>query len=108
MKIPYWQQRSSLTPQQAMQLLHEGNHRFINNVHVNRNHLDLISETVDQQAPFVTMLSCSDSRVCPELIFDLGIGDIFNIKLAGNIASPNAIGSMEYSFKILGSKLLVI
>lgn len=108
MRTHYWESRQSLTPQKALDFLREGNERFINNLRVNRNHLQLINETADQQFPFVTILSCSDSRVCAELIFDQGLGDIFSIRLAGNIASVNAIGSMEYAVRVLGSKLILV
>jgi carbonic anhydrase len=108
MRTHYWESRQSLTPEKALQFLHEGNDRFINNLRLNRNHLQLINETADQQFPFAAILSCSDSRVCAELVFDQGLGDIFSIRLAGNIASLNAIGSMEYAVKVLGSQLIVV
>lgn len=108
MRAHYWESRQSVTPEKALEFLREGNDRFLNNLRVNRNHLQLIIETADQQFPFATILSCSDSRVCAELIFDQGLGDIFSIRLAGNIASIYAIGSMEYAVKVLGSKLIVV
>jgi carbonic anhydrase len=108
MRTHYWESRQALTPERALEFLREGNIRFLNNLHVNRNHLQLINETADQQFPFATILSCSDSRVCAELIFDQGLGDIFSIRLAGNIASIYAIGSIEYAVKVLGSQLVVV
>jgi carbonic anhydrase len=108
MRAHYWESRQSVTPEKAMEFLREGNDRFLNNLRVNRNHLQLILETADQQFPFAAILSCSDSRVCAELIFDQGLGDIFSIRLAGNIASIYAIGSMEYAVKVLGSRLIVV
>lgn len=108
MRTHYWESRQSMTPQKALQFLQEGNDRFINNLRTNRDHLQLINDTADQQFPFATILSCSDSRVCAELIFDQGLGDIFSIRLAGNIASLNAIGSMEYAVRVLGSQLIVV
>lgn len=108
MRTHYWESRQSMTPEKALQFLREGNDRFINNLRVNRNHLQLINETADKQFPFAAVLSCSDSRVCAELIFDQGLGDIFSVRLAGNIASLNAIGSMEYAVKVLGSQLVVV
>ena len=98
----------SVTPQQSLAFLKEGNQRFLNNLRINRNLLQLVNETAEQQFPFAAILSCSDSRISPELIFDQGLGDIFSIRLAGNIASENAIGSMEYACKYLGSKLIVV
>lgn len=97
-----------MTPQKALQFLKEGNQRFTNNLRVNHNHLELVNQTAEKQFPFAAILSCSDSRVPVELVFDQGLGDIFSIRLAGNIASNNAIGSMEYSCKILGSKVIVV
>lgn len=108
MRQHYWESRQSMTPLKAMEFLREGNERFLNNLRVNRNHLQLINETADKQFPFAAILSCSDSRVCTELIFDQGLGDIFSIRLAGNIASVNAIGSMEYAVRVLGSQLVVV
>jgi carbonic anhydrase len=108
MKNHYWESRQSMTPQKALQFLVEGNERFINNLSLNRNLLQLVNETKDQQFPFAAILSCSDSRVSNELIFDQGLGDIFSIRLAGNIASIDAIGSMEYACKYLDSKLILV
>lgn len=108
MKNHYWESRQSMTPQKAMQFLVEGNERFINNLRMNRNLLQLVNDTKDQQFPFATILSCSDSRISTELIFDQGLGDLFSIRLAGNVASVNAIGSMEYACKYLGSKLIIV
>jgi carbonic anhydrase len=108
MRNHYWETRQSLTPQLALQFLQEGNERFMKNLRVNRNLLQLVNETADKQFPFATILSCSDSRVSTELVFDQGLGDIFSIRLAGNIAASNAIGSMEYAVKVLGSKLIVV
>ena len=108
MKSHYWETRQSLTPGKALAFLKEGTERFINNLRVNRNLLQIVNETAEEQFPFVTILSCSDSRVSPTLIFDQGLGDIFSIRLAGNIASSNAIGGMEYACASLGSKLIVV
>lgn len=98
----------AITPKRALNLLIEGNKRFINNLSVNRNLLQMVNETKDDQYPFAAILSCSDSRTSTELIFDQGLGDIFSIRLAGNIASKNAIASLEYACKFLGSKIIVV
>lgn len=108
MKHHLGQTRESLTPQKALQFLKEGNTRFCNNLSKNRDFMQTITETADGQWPFAAVLSCSDSRVVTELIFDQGLGDIFSIRLAGNIASQQAIASMEYTCKVLGSKLVVV
>jgi carbonic anhydrase len=100
--------RDHLTPRQALDILIEGNQRFKNNVLRERDMLRVRDETVDKQHPFASVLSCSDSRTTVELIFDQNLGDIFSVRLAGNIASIKAIGSLEFSCKYLGSKLVVV
>jgi carbonic anhydrase len=108
MRIHNWETRQSMTPQKALQFLKEGNQRFRSNLSVNRNLLQLVNETAEKQFPFAAILSCSDSRIPVELVFDQGLGDIFSVRLAGNIASVYAIASLEYSCKYLGSKLIVV
>ena len=98
----------SVTPQKALELLQAGNQRFINNLRYNHDHLEIINETKEQQFPFACILSCSDSRVCTELIFDQGLGDLFIMRGVGNVAHESAIGGIEYACKILGSKLVVV
>jgi carbonic anhydrase len=100
--------RDKLTPRQALDILIEGNQRFKNNVLRERDMLRVRDETVDKQHPFASVLSCSDSRTTVELIFDQNLGDIFSVRLAGNIASIKAIGSLEFSCKYLGSKLVIV
>jgi carbonic anhydrase len=100
--------RDHLTPRQALDILIEGNQRFKNNVLREYDMLRVRDETVDKQHPFASVLSCSDSRTTVELIFDQNLGDIFSVRLAGNIASIKAIGSLEFSCKYLGSKLVVV
>ncbi|MEY4933680.1 MAG: hypothetical protein RIS64_39 [Bacteroidota bacterium] len=104
----YRETRESMTPQIALALLKAGNKRFISNLRINRDHLEMINITAEKQFPFAAILSCSDSRTAAEFVFDQGLGDIFSIRLAGNIASRNAVGSMEYACKHLGSKLIVV
>lgn len=86
----------------------EGNERFLSNLSLDRNFQQRLKEIAEKQLPFATILSCSDSRISPELIFDQALGDIYSIRLAGNTACKNAIGSMEYSCAGMGSKLLVV
>jgi carbonic anhydrase len=100
--------QDSITPQKALQILKDGNNRFINNLKAHRNLLEQINETRDGQWPFATILSCIDSRTSAELIFDQGLGDIFSIRIAGNIVNTDIIGSMEFACKIAGSKLIVV
>ncbi|HEX8144190.1 MAG TPA: carbonic anhydrase [Pyrinomonadaceae bacterium] len=100
--------QTTTTPQMALQFLREGNYRFINNLKAHRNLLQQVNETRDGQFPFATILSCIDSRTGAELIFDQGLGDIFSIRLAGNVVSDAVLGSMEFACKLAGSKLVVV
>ena len=100
--------RDHLTPRQALDILIEGNQRFKNNVLREHDMLRVRDETIEKQHPFASVLGCSDSRTTVELIFDQNLGDIFSVRLAGNIASIKAIGSLEFSCKYLGSKLVVV
>jgi len=100
--------RETLTPKDALTFLIEGNQRFVGNLSTNKNLLQMVSENREGQFPFTAILSCSDSRVPTELVFDQGLGDIFSVRLAGNIASLKAIASLEYACKYLGSKLIVV
>lgn len=100
--------QTAATPSAALQLLREGNYRFVNNLRTNRNLLQRVNETRDGQFPFAAILSCIDSRTSAELIFDQGLGDIFSIRLAGNVVSDAVLGSMEFACKIAGSKLIVV
>jgi carbonic anhydrase len=97
-----------LTPASAFEVLKEGNQRFVNNLKVNRNLLQLMNETADGQYPFAVALSCMDSRTSVELIFDQGLGDIFSLRIAGNVVNDDILGSMEYACKVVGSKLIMV
>ena len=100
--------QSETTPQMALQFLREGNYRFQNNLKAHRDLLEQVNETRDGQFPIAAILSCIDSRTGAELIFDQGLGDIFSIRLAGNVVSDAVLGSMEFACKVAGSKLLVV
>lgn len=100
--------QAKITPRKALEILKEGNHRFINNLKAHRNLLEQVNETRDGQWPFATILSCIDSRTSAELIFDQGLGDIFSVRIAGNIVNTDILGSMEFACKIAGSKLIVV
>lgn len=100
--------RDKMTPKEALDILIEGNQRFINNYSSDKDFQSLVQITKDKQHPFASILSCSDSRAPTELLFDQALGDIFSVRLAGNIASDKAIGSLEFSSKYLGSKLIVV
>ncbi|MFY0649650.1 MAG: carbonic anhydrase [Methylophilaceae bacterium] len=100
--------RDQMSPQQAIEILQQGNERFVNNVKRQHDMLSVRDELKDKQHPFASILSCSDSRTTVELIFDQNLGDIFSVRLAGNVASTLAIGSLEFSTEYLGSKLVVV
>lgn len=99
---------SAMTADIALQLLKDGNNRFTLGLSANRDLLQKVRETKDGQKPFAAILSCMDSRAPAELIFDQGIGDIFNIRIAGNVISPYVLGSLEYAIAVAGSKLIVV
>ena len=100
--------QDAITPAMALNLLEEGNKRFINNLKANRNLLLQANETSDGQHPFAVILSCIDSRTSAELVFDQGLGDIFSIRIAGNIINEDILGSMEFACKVAGSKIIVV
>ena len=100
--------QDAITPAMAIDILKEGNKRFVNNLKVNRNLLQQANETSDGQHPFAVILSCIDSRTSAELIFDQGLGDIFSVRIAGNILNEDILGSMEFACKVAGSKIIVV
>jgi carbonic anhydrase len=100
--------QAQLTPAKAIELLKEGNKRFVNNLKINRNLLQQVNETAEGQYPFAFILSCIDSRTSAELIFDQGLGDIFSCRIAGNILNKDILGSMEFACKIAGSKIIMV
>jgi len=100
--------QSQITPAMALDLLKEGNLRFVNNGQVARDLLGQVDDTSVGQYPFATVLSCIDSRVSSELIFDQGIGDIFSVRIAGNFVNRDILGSMEFACKLAGTKIIVV
>lgn len=100
--------REKMTPKEAFEILAEGNDRFIKNLSAHRDLLSIVNITKNEQKPFASILGCSDSRTSTELIFDQGLGDVFSVRLAGNVTSRKAIASIEFSCKYLGSKLIVV
>lgn len=98
----------NLTPYQGYELLLEGNERFINNLKKDHDHLELINQTREGQYPFAVILSCMDSRTSVELIFDQGLGDLFSVRVAGNIVNNDILASIEYAVKYVGSKVLMV
>ena len=99
--------QENLTPLDAHSILVEGNKRFVQNVKAQRDLREQVLETSVGQYPFAVILSCIDSRVPVELVFDQGIGDIFSVRVAGNIINEDVLGSMEYACKVAGSKIVV-
>ncbi len=108
MKAHTLETQATITPEKALLFLQEGNQRFVNNLKVNRNLLEQVNDTREGQWPFATVLSCIDSRTSAELIFDQGLGDIFSIRIAGNFANQDILGSMEFACNVAGSKLVVV
>ncbi|HNP33482.1 MAG TPA: carbonic anhydrase family protein [Flavobacterium sp.] len=100
--------QASITPRKALEILKAGNKRFVTNLQEHRNLLEQVNDTRDGQWPFATILSCIDSRTSAELIFDQGLGDIFSVRIAGNIVNTDILGSMEFACKVAGSKLIVV
>lgn len=100
--------QAAITPRKALELLKEGNQRFLANKKIERDLVQQARETANGQYPFAVILSCIDSRTSSELIFDLGIGDVFNARIAGNIINEDILGSMEFACKLAGSKLIVV
>lgn len=108
MKTLTKEMQSALTPQMAIDILKKGNDRFQSNLKANRNLLQQVNETSDNQYPFAVILSCIDSRTSAELIFDQGLGDIFSVRIAGNIINEDILGSMEFACKVAGAKIIVV
>ena len=99
---------TAMTPASALEKLKKGNARFVEKNMRSRDWLAKVSTTAGGQYPFATILACMDSRAPIEIIFDQGIGDVFGIRIAGNIVNEDVLGSMEYATKVVGSKLLVV
>jgi carbonic anhydrase len=108
MKAHTKETQASMTPQKSLQFLKEGNQRFQNNLKANRNLLEQVNDTSEGQFPFATILSCIESRVSAELVFDQGLGDIFSVRIAGNFVNEDILGSMEFACKLAGTKLIVV
>ncbi|WOK09730.1 carbonic anhydrase family protein [Imperialibacter roseus] len=108
MKAHTKETQATMTPAKALEFLKQGNERFQNNLKANRNLLEQVNDTSEGQWPFAVILSCIDSRVSAELVFDQGLGDIFSVRIAGNFVNEDILGSMEFACKIAGSKLVVV
>lgn len=100
--------QAAVTPELALQLLKEGNQRFLDKTTLDRSFDKQIELTSGGQYPFAAIVSCIDSRIPTEIVFDQGIGDIFNARIAGNFVNQDILGSLEFACKLAGSKLIVI
>jgi carbonic anhydrase len=108
MKAQTKESQDQMTAASALQELKDGNQRFIQKKQLSRDLIQQVSETSTGQFPFATVLSCIDSRVSSELIFDQGIGDIFSVRIAGNFVNEDILGSMEFASKLAGTKLVLV
>ncbi len=108
MKAHTKETQAVMTPEKSLEALKEGNKRFQNSLKADRNLLEQVKDTSTGQYPFATILSCIDSRVSSELIFDQGIGDIFSARVAGNFVNEDILGSMEFACKLAGTKVIVV
>jgi carbonic anhydrase len=108
MKTQTKELQEKLIPIDALQLLIDGNNRFVKSEMIERDLNEQVSITSKGQYPLAVVLSCIDSRVPAELVFDQGIGDIFSVRVAGNIINEDVLGSIEYGCKVAGSKVVVV
>nr|WP_297916397.1 carbonic anhydrase family protein [uncultured Allomuricauda sp.] len=100
--------QAALTPESALKLLKEGNQRFVQQNQTPRDLIEQVKQTTSGQYPFATILSCIDSRVSAELVFDQGVGDIFSARVAGNIVNEDILGSIEFACKLAGTNIIVV
>jgi carbonic anhydrase len=106
-EIQTQESQAAMTPAAALERLKEGNFRFVSNTAKQRDWLGKVSTTAAGQFPFAAILGCMDSRVPIEIVFDQGIGDVFGIRVAGNVVNDDELGSLEYAVKV-GTKLIVV
>ena len=100
--------RQSVSPQEILELFKAGNLRFLSGKSLGHNYHQQVKDTAAGQYPAAIVLSCIDSRVSPEIVFDLGIGDIFDVRVAGNVVNEDIAGSMEYACNLAGSKVILV
>ena len=108
MKAQTKETQDQMSSASALKELKDGNQRFVQKKQLNRDLMQQVSETSTGQFPFATILSCIDSRVSSELIFDQGIGDIFSVRIAGNFINEDILGSMEFACRLAGTKLVLV
>ena len=100
--------QATISPSQAIELLKEGNQRFVNKTRITRDFISQVKDTTKGQYPFATILSCIDSRIPAEIVFDQGVGDLFSTRIAGNFSNEDILGSLEFACKLAGSKVIVV
>lgn len=100
--------QAQITPEAGVKALIEGNQRFLGQSPAERNLVEQVSQTATGQYPFACVLSCIDSRIPTEIIFDQGIGDLFNARVAGNFVNDDILGSMEFACKLAGAKVIMV
>lgn len=100
--------QGKISPQNALEMLQEGNARFLANKQTDKQLLAEVEGTSAGQYPFACILGCIDSRVPAELVFDTGIGDLFNARVAGNFVNTDILGSMEFACKLAGAKVILV
>jgi len=100
--------QAAMTPSRALELLREGNQRFQDSRFAERDLRQQMRDTADGQWPYAAVLGCIDSRAPAELVFDQGLGDLFNVRIAGNIVNEDILGSLEFACKAAGAKLIVV
>ncbi len=100
--------QNAMTPDKAIQMLMEGNSRFVSDKTIDRDLLNQVDQTAEGQYPFAAIVSCIDSRIPTEIVFDQGIGDVFNARIAGNFVNTDILGSLEFAAKVAGSKAIVV
>ena len=108
MNVQTAESQANVTPKMAIELLKDGNQRFVANQVMKRDISTQVSQTGMGQYPFAAVLGCIDSRVPAEYVFDQGIGDIFNVRIAGNFVNTDILGSLEFACKVAGSKVIVV
>lgn len=100
--------QQAMTPAEALARLKQGNKRFVEDKMVNRDYREQVRQKSVGQFPFASVVSCLDSRIPPEFVFDSGVGDLFVARIAGNFVNDDILGSLEFASKLAGSKLIVI
>ena len=100
--------QAAITPAKALEMLKQGNERFVSGKAIERDYLAQVKQTSKGQFPFAAIVSCLDSRFPPAIVFDRGIGDLFVARVAGNFVNDDILGSLEFATKLAGTKLIVV